>query len=141
MRATESLAPSSALPIGKQTALSATRLTRVDPSSAPSIHRLQNAILGLVEVGDDDRLLDADQPGGVKKEEVKEEATEEDEDEDADNEPAWKENIGWREICGFVMITRVDVAKRRYELLTPSPGKLPSKVAIAGNLEWAEEDV
>lgn len=35
--------------------------------------------------------------------------------------------------------TKIDVAKRKYELLTPSPGRLPSRVAIVGSVEWVED--
>lgn len=153
---TESGAPSSALPIGKQRVLSPTRLTRVNPASPPSIHRLANAVLGLVMVSEDDKRTDlaplppkktnvATKTAGVKKEEqettgevkkedetgngtgavssngadtdvnvkTEEKPTEEqkaeednededDEDEDEEQEPVWKEEIGWREVCGFL---------------------------------------
>jgi polyribonucleotide 5'-hydroxyl-kinase len=36
--------------------------------------------------------------------------------------------------------TKVDTAKRKFELLTPSPGKLPSRVALVGSVEWIEVD-
>lgn len=81
-------------------------------------------MLGLVPVSDDDRRADVDPDDG-----------------DDDDEVAWEEHVAWREVAGFVVITRVDVAKRRYELLTPSPGKLPSRVAIAGSVEWNEDDM
>lgn len=35
--------------------------------------------------------------------------------------------------------TKIDTVKRKYELLTPSPGRLPSRVAIVGSVEWIEE--
>jgi hypothetical protein len=45
----------------------------------------------------------------VKTEEVKKEGDEtqaepkpEDEDEEEEEEPIWKEEIGWREVCGFL---------------------------------------
>lgn len=110
---TESAAPSSALPIGKQRILSATRLTRVNPAASPNIHRLQNAILGLVMVSDEDKRTDLPprKVKEVKKEEVKQEgdikeevkAEEGDEEEEEEEEePIWKEEIGWREVCGFL---------------------------------------
>lgn len=43
-------------------------------------------------------------------------------------------------VCSFVDRTKVDTVKRKYELLTPSPGKLPSRVAIVGSVEWIEGD-
>jgi polyribonucleotide 5'-hydroxyl-kinase len=114
----ESAAPSSALPIGKQRVLSATRLTRVNPASSPSIHRLQNAVLSLVMVTENDKRTDLPprkvkevQPDEVKTEGVKQEgdvATQnsavkpEDDDEEEEEEPIWREEIGWREVCGFL---------------------------------------
>lgn len=35
--------------------------------------------------------------------------------------------------------TKIDTVKRKYELLTPSPGRLPSRVAIVGSVEWVED--
>ncbi|KAG7530491.1 hypothetical protein FFLO_04981 [Filobasidium floriforme] len=145
----ESAAPSSALPIGKQRILSATRLTRVNPAASPNIHRLQNAILGLVMVSDEDKRTDLPprKVKEVKKEETKQEGdvkeevkAEEGDDDEEEEEPIWKEEIGWREVCGFLTITKVDTAKRKFELLTPSPGKLPSRVALVGSVEWIEVD-
>lgn len=117
----ESAAPSSALPIGQQRILSATRLTRVNPASSPNIHRLQNVILGLVMVSEEDKRTDLPprKVKAVKKEEVKEEVKAEgdatapaadgevntevdDEDDDEEEEPIWREEIGWREVCGFL---------------------------------------
>lgn len=128
----ETAAPTSALPMGSTRVLSATRLTKVDPSAPPNVHRLQNAVVGLVVVSDDDKLPDAvdrkNKGLSMKQEdagetpdvpEVKEEpetepktedgATEDvkeeeeaAEDEDEDDEPIWKEDIGWREVCGFL---------------------------------------
>ncbi|KAJ9109036.1 hypothetical protein QFC21_000362 [Naganishia friedmannii] len=172
----ETAAPSSALPMGSTRVLSATRLTRVDPSAPANVHRLHNAVLGLVVVSDADKRQDlpprkakrsmvdeavkqengdgtamaataTDAPGdtAVKEEEgagVKTEGDadgDDDDEEDEDEEPIWKEEIGWREVCGFLTITKIDTAKRKYELLTPSPGRLPSRVAIAGSVEWIEE--
>jgi polyribonucleotide 5'-hydroxyl-kinase len=204
---TETAAPSSALPMGSTRVLSATRLTRVDPSAPANVHRLHNAVLGLVIVSDTDKREDLPPrkakkslvDGAVKQENgdgpttttttteaqgdtaVKEEDgtgvvktegnaeahdNDDDEDEDEDEEPIWKEEIGWREVCGFLTMyvsrlfltcplvsfansssigsvlsssTKIDTAKRKYELLTPSPGRLPSRVAIAGSVEWIEE--
>jgi polyribonucleotide 5'-hydroxyl-kinase len=36
--------------------------------------------------------------------------------------------------------TNVDAAKRKFSVLAPSPGRLPSKVAIAGSIEWVEDE-
>jgi len=42
--------------------------------------------------------------------------------------------------CFSFYSTKVDVAKRKYELLTPAPGKLPTRFAVVGNVEWIEVD-
>ncbi len=34
----------------------------------------------------------------------------------------------------------IDTAKRKFTVLSPSPGKLPTKVAIAGAIEWLEDE-
>lgn len=34
--------------------------------------------------------------------------------------------------------TAVDTIRKKYTVLSPSPGKLPSKVAIAGAIEWVD---
>ena len=116
--------------MGSTRVLSATRLTKVDPSAPANVHRLQNAVVGLVVVSDDDKLPDAvdgktknsavkqedagetpdeppvkEEPETVKTEDgAAEEPNEEEdvEDEDENDEPIWKEEIGWREVCGFL---------------------------------------
>lgn len=116
--------------MGSTRVLSATRLTKVDPSAPANVHRLHNAVVGLVVVSDDDKRPDLlpgklEAAAAVKPEDtgagetadgvpVKQEPeaphTEEDEgpkeeeqsDEDEDDEPIWKEEIGWREVCGFL---------------------------------------
>jgi hypothetical protein len=87
----------------------------VNPAASPNIHRLQNAILGLVMVSDEDKRTDLPprKVKEVKKEEVKQEGdavagasekvkAEEDDDDEEEEEPIWKEEIGWREVCGFL---------------------------------------
>lgn len=122
--------------MGSTRVLSATRLTKVDPSAPANVHRLQNAVVGLVVVSDADKREDLQtvQNGadGVKQEDTNIDAPEEfvkqeseapvkteengesvkeeehaaeaevEEDEDEDGEPVWKEEIGWREVCGFL---------------------------------------
>lgn len=122
--------------MGSTRVLSATRLTRVDPSAPANVHRLQNAVVGLVVVSDADKRedLQTGQNGadGVKQEDTIDNAPEEftkqeseapvkteenggsvkeeedtgeadvEEDEEEDGEPIWKEEIGWREVCGFL---------------------------------------
>lgn len=36
--------------------------------------------------------------------------------------------------------TAIDSQKKKYTVLSPSPGFLPSKVAIAGQIEWVDSE-
>ncbi len=147
--------------------MSPTRLTKVDPSAAPSIHRLTNAIIALVWTRDEDKLDTIGKDGEVKQEPagqggdggVKKEEADEDK-EDGEDEPRYRERIAWGEVAGFISMwvllmpvaiahaharvckysASIDTTKRKYTILSPSPGKLPSKVAIAGSVEWLEDD-
>lgn len=121
-----SAAPSSALPLGSSNILSPTRLTRVDPSGPAHVVRLLNTVLAIVAITPEDKI----------EKEVKDEVKEE-EEEDEDEVP-FREEIGWREILGFVVITAIDPQRKKYTVLSPSPGKLPSTVAIAGAIEWVD---
>lgn len=127
-------APTSALPLGSTHVLSPTRLTRVDPGGPAHVVRLLNTVLAIVRVDPEDRLETAKkvkEEDGVKEEEGKEEEIDED-------EVPYREEIAQREVLGFVVITAVDTLKRKYTILSPSPGKLPSTVAIAGSIEWVD---
>ncbi|ORX38582.1 hypothetical protein BD324DRAFT_621467 [Kockovaella imperatae] len=63
----------------------------------------------------------------------------EDDEEDEDEVP-YLEEIGYRETLGFVVITAIDTLRKKYTVLSPSPGKLPSTVAIAGSIEWVDSE-
>ena len=129
----ENAAPSSALPLGSSRMLSPTRLTKVDPSGPAHVTRLLNTVLAIVAITPEDRIkkatekegavkaeaeeakvkpdgeVKAEQPeaetGGegevVKAEEGEEKAEAEDEDED---EVPFREEIGYREILGFIVM-------------------------------------
>ncbi|WRT68306.1 uncharacterized protein IL334_005282 [Kwoniella shivajii] len=136
----ENSAPSSALPLGSSRTLSPTRLTRVDPSGPAHVVRLLNTVLAIVDIKPEDRL----KPEKAPKEEVKAEpegeaepVKEEEEEEDMEEVP-FREEIGKREVLGFIVITAIDAQKKKYTVLSPSPGKLPSTVAIAGFVEWVD---
>ncbi|WVR07435.1 hypothetical protein IAU60_004476 [Kwoniella sp. DSM 27419] len=153
----ENSAPSSALPLGSARTLSPTRLTRVDPSGPAHVVRLLNTLLAVVQVKPEDRLVtdktkvkqevkaeptvgvvaSADAEVAPEGEDVKEEEGIE-EDLGEDDEVPFKEEIGTREVLGFIVITAIDTLKKKYTVLSPSPGKLPSTVAIAGSLEWVD---
>ncbi|WWD02415.1 hypothetical protein V865_000454 [Kwoniella europaea PYCC6329] len=138
----ENSAPSSALPLGSSRILSPTRLTRVDPSGPAHVVRLLNTVLAIVDIKPEDRIKPETSP---KVEEVKaetgegEEVKEEQQEEEEDMEEVpFKEEIGTREVLGFIVITAIDTLKKKYTVLSPSPGKLPSTVAIAGSIEWVD---
>ncbi|WWC90798.1 uncharacterized protein L201_005735 [Kwoniella dendrophila CBS 6074] len=139
----ENSAPTSALPLGSARILSPTRLTRVDPSGPAHVVRLLNTVLAIVDVKPEDRIKSDKAP---KIEEVKAEVTEgeevkaeeaEEEEEDMEEVP-FVEEIGTREVLGFIVITGIDSQKKKYTVLSPSPGKLPSTVALAGLIEWVD---
>ncbi|OCF37831.1 mRNA cleavage and polyadenylation factor Clp1 [Kwoniella heveanensis BCC8398] len=159
----ENSAPSSALPLGSSRILSPTRLTRVDPAGPAHVVRLLNTVLAIVQITPQDRITpakttelatdgkaktEATDAEGVKKETgtaegeaggdvegEEEEAVAE--DLDAEEVP-FVEEIGTREVLGFIVITGIDAQKKKYTVLSPSPGKLPSTVALAGSIEWVD---
>ena len=121
----ENAAPSSALPLGSSRALSSTRLSKVDPSGPAHVHRLMNSVLAIVHIVPGDRII-KEKPTESKPEvkpEVKvegEEGTEElegegkvedgdaqaedvDED-DEDDEVPYIEDVGTREVAGFIVM-------------------------------------
>ncbi|WWD18985.1 hypothetical protein CI109_103442 [Kwoniella shandongensis] len=156
-------APSSALPLGSSRTLSPTHLSRVDPSGPAHVVRLLNTVLAIVSVSAEDRIVpekvktepkvaevkteigDGDVKveskgegeGGEEQGDGAEGEGEEAEEEDMEEVP-FKEEIGTREVLGFIVITGIDHQKKKYTVLSPSPGKLPSTVAIAGSIEWVD---
>lgn len=103
-----SAAPSSALPLGSSHILSPTRLTRVDPGGPAHVVRLLNTVLAIVAITPEDRITKSE-----VNEEVKEEQEEEGEDvpdevagkvDQEEDEVPFREEIGWREVLGFVVM-------------------------------------
>ncbi|WWC71655.1 uncharacterized protein I206_105613 [Kwoniella pini CBS 10737] len=136
----ENSAPSSALPLGSSRTLSPTRLTRVDPSGPAHVVRLLNTVLAIVDIKPEDRIKSDKKPKieEVKTEGEEIEGQEEEEEEEDMEEVPFVEEIGTREVLGFIVITAIDAQKKKYTILSPSPGKLPSTVAIAGSIEWVD---
>ncbi|KAI9637324.1 Pre-mRNA cleavage complex II protein Clp1-domain-containing protein [Dioszegia hungarica] len=155
----ENAAPTSALPLGSARTLSRTKLSRVDPAGPAHVVRLLNTVLAVVAINKGDwtgaerkRKVKEEVEEAVKVECVKEEGAEgggegeggdegeqgEGEDEEDEDEVPYKEEIGWREVLGFIVITAIDTQRKKYTILSPSPGKLPSTVAIAGSIEWVD---
>lgn len=114
----ESVAPSSALPIGASRQLSASTLHQLDPvNSAADQAALLNSVLALV---------DPPCGGGGKGQKDSE---------------VWRNELGDEQgehavavstIRGFVHVQAIDVAKKRMTVLAPSAGRLPSKTALLG---------
>jgi polyribonucleotide 5'-hydroxyl-kinase len=127
----ENAAPSSALPLGSSRALSSTRISRVDPSGPAHVHRLMNSVLAIVHIIPGDRIIkekvdkseikpevkseikaeeqdpaegQAEGDGEVRLEDGEtEEAAEENEDED--DEVPYIEDVGTREVAGFIVMS------------------------------------
>lgn len=118
------------MPLGSSRILSPTRLTKVDPSGPAHVVRLLNTVLALVSILPEDRIpkvqktenivkpeikveskAEETKPEGVEEGESSEEVKKEKEqtevelevDEDEDEVP-FKEEIGTREVLGFIVM-------------------------------------
>ncbi|WVN90221.1 mRNA cleavage and polyadenylation factor Clp1 [Cryptococcus depauperatus CBS 7841] len=160
----ENAAPSTALPLGSAKVLSPTRLTRVDPSGEGHVVRLLNKVLALVKIENEDRIVPTVKEEKQEGQQSEEEATSKDGEEgnggerteeegegevtrteeqkeeslDEEDEVPFKEEIGTREVMGYIVITAIDTFQQKYTVLSPNPGKLPSTIAIAGSIEWVD---
>ncbi|PWN24647.1 hypothetical protein BDZ90DRAFT_234917 [Jaminaea rosea] len=122
----ESMAPSSALPIGASRALSASTLTQLDPlNSAADQASLLNAVLALVDPP-------GTQGGGGKGQKDSEVWMGELGEEEG------KRRLGTQTVRGFVHVQSIDVAKKRMTVLSPTQGRLPTKTALLGTLDWQD---
>ncbi|WFD25243.1 polynucleotide 5'-hydroxyl-kinase [Malassezia nana] len=102
------VAPSSALPIGAERALSEMQVVKLDPAnSSADLALLLHSVLALVET-----------PSKAA-------------DENAEREYTDDELLG-SSLLGFVHISDVDTNRKKLTVLSPSPGKLPSITAILG---------
>lgn len=126
---TEYQAPSSALPIGSARSITETILHQVDPTLPATESHLLNAVLALVRPPKKDDSKPIALGGAVKKEllEVK-------------LEPAVEagEELAKCEVAGYVVITAIDIPRRKFTILSPNVGKLPSTMALVGGFEWQE---
>lgn len=41
-------------------------------------------------------------------------------------------------VAGFIYVTEVDMANKRFTYLAPGPGELPSRNLLTGSLKWIE---
>ncbi|KAJ1018462.1 hypothetical protein NDA18_006613 [Ustilago nuda] len=113
----ESLAPSSALPIGASRTVTETQLVKLDPTnSAADQTSLLHSVLALIQ---------PPRGGGGAGQP------------DSSSNPTDDEIIG-APILGFVHVADIDTIRKKITLLSPSTGRLPSKTAILGSLDWQD---
>ncbi|KAJ9479534.1 mRNA cleavage and polyadenylation factor CLP1 [Pseudozyma hubeiensis] len=113
----ESLAPSSALPIGASRTITETQLVKLDPTnSAADQTSLLHSVLALIQ---------PPRGGGGAGQP------------DSSTNPTDDEIIG-APILGFVHVADIDTVRKKITVLSPSAGRLPSKTAIIGSLDWQD---
>lgn len=113
----ESLAPSSALPIGASRTVTETQLVKLDPTnSAADQTSLLHSVLALIQ---------PPRGGGGAGQP------------DSSTNPTDDEIIG-APILGFVHVADIDTVRKKITVLSPSAGRLPSKTAIIGSLDWQD---
>ncbi|CBQ73472.1 related to Pre-mRNA cleavage complex II protein Clp1 [Sporisorium reilianum SRZ2] len=113
----ESLAPSSALPIGASRTVTETQLVKMDPTnSAADQTSLLHSVLALIQ---------PPRGGGGAGQP------------DSSTNPTDDEIIG-APILGFVHVADIDTVRKKITVLSPSTGRLPSKTAILGTLDWQD---
>lgn len=105
----ESMAPSSALPIGASRVITELQPVEVDPANG-----LLNMVLG---------LLPPTPQTGSKQEE----------------EGFSDEELVTTDVVGFILVTAVDTVKRRMTILSPNPGSLAGRTALIGSFEWQDQ--
>ncbi|KAG8887086.1 Cleavage polyadenylation factor subunit clp1 [Tulasnella sp. 332] len=106
----ESMAPSSALPIGASRVITELQPVAVDPA-APGLLHMVLALLPL-------------SPQGSKQD-----------DEDGFTD----EELISLDIVGFILVTAVDTIKQRMTILSPNPGSLVGRTALIGSYEWQDQ--
>ncbi|PWN20724.1 hypothetical protein BCV69DRAFT_312675 [Microstroma glucosiphilum] len=121
----ETVAPSSALPIGSSRALSASTLHKLDPvNSQADQSLLLNSVLALIEP-----------PGGGGGKGQKD--SEVWKNEVGDDEVGEKE-VARGTVRGWIHVGAIDTARKRVTILSPGMGRLPSKTALLGTLDWQD---
>ncbi|UZJ52838.1 hypothetical protein CBS101457_002158 [Exobasidium rhododendri] len=115
----ENLAPSSALPIGAARVVTATHLVKLDlTNSAIDQSQLVHSVLALIQAP-----RGGGGPGVA--------------DSKVDPPPSDDEILG-APILGFLHVADIDVVRKKITVLSPSPGRLPSKTALIGTLDWQD---
>jgi len=115
----ETMAPSSALPIGSTPIISETKPVKIDPSQPGS--GLLNTLLAILTPIPEKTTL----PAAIGSESKKPSPTD--------------EEILARDVAGFVLVNSIDIPHRRMTILAPSPGPPTGRTAIAGTFEWQDQ--
>ncbi|KAI8452156.1 Pre-mRNA cleavage complex II protein Clp1-domain-containing protein [Phakopsora pachyrhizi] len=121
----EAQVPSSALPLGATSSLKPTSLIRIDLSvnenspnttaATTAANKIQlNNLINLI------LCIPQSDWDGV----------------DVDSEAADQASTG--PSLGFVHLSGIDLKNKKFTILSPLPGRLPRRVAIAGSLEWID---
>ncbi|CED82685.1 mRNA cleavage and polyadenylation factor IA/II complex, subunit CLP1 [Phaffia rhodozyma] len=128
----EYIAPSSALPIGSTRSISETQLVKVDPTLPAKESHLLNVVLALIKPpasivqngsastavanNESAKVKEEDEEGTVAAETVV--------------EGDMGEELAKSEIIGYVVVTNIDIPRKRFTILSPNMGRLPSKTAL-----------
>ncbi|KAG9003471.1 Cleavage polyadenylation factor subunit clp1 [Tulasnella sp. JGI-2019a] len=108
----ESMAPSSALPIGASRVITELEPVAIDPSAPGLLHMVL-------------ALLSSPSQGSAGKQE---------EDEGLSDEDLISSNV-----VGFILVAAVDTFKQRMTILSPNPGSLVGRTALIGSYEWQDQ--
>ncbi|ORY35433.1 hypothetical protein BCR39DRAFT_509714 [Naematelia encephala] len=119
------------------------RIPKIKPEATTDNIKIETQSTEAVDVKIENPVDNEDgQPAEEGEGEQEEEAGDAQEQEDAEDEDEvpYIEEVGWREVLGFIVITGIDHQKKKYTVLAPSPGRLPSTVALAGSIEWVDTE-
>ncbi|KAI3627424.1 CLP1 [Malassezia furfur] len=107
------IAPSSALPIGAERVVSELQVVKLDPvNSSSDTSSLLHSIVALVDVPSDVELNEDGLPSEM--------------------------SLLRAGVLGFIHVSEIDTNRKKMTVLSPKPGKLPTKTALIGNLHWQD---
>ncbi|KAI3625762.1 hypothetical protein CBS9595_001123 [Malassezia furfur] len=107
------IAPSSALPIGAERVVSELQVVKLDPiNSTSDTSSLLHSIVALVDVPSDVELNEDGLPSEM--------------------------SLLRAGVLGFIHVSEIDTNRKKMTVLSPKPGKLPTKTALIGNLHWQD---
>lgn len=104
---TDRIAPSSALPIGAERVVSELQVVKLDPvNSSSDTSSLLHSIVALVDVPSDVELNEDGLPSEM--------------------------SLLRAGVLGFIHVSEIDTNRKKMTVLSPKPGKLPTKTALIG---------